>query len=70
VCNNTSVSKLVYDYVAGWDKTLPDGTPVAVAGRLPLFSNVDRKRFTSRPKSILVDSAQLESSEPSRLTPV
>ena len=30
VCNNTSVSKLVFDYVAGWSKTLSDGTEVAV----------------------------------------
>ncbi len=25
VCNNTNVSKLVFDYIAGWEKTLPDG---------------------------------------------
>jgi type III restriction enzyme len=63
VCNNTNVSKLVYDYIAGWEKQLPDGSTVAVAGRLPLFSNVDRKRFISRPNTILVDSEQLESGE-------
>ena len=63
VCNNTNVSKLVYDYIAGWEKTLPDGSAVAVPGRLPLFSNVDRGRFISRPNTILVDSAQLESGE-------
>ncbi len=26
VCNNTNVSKLVFDYIAGWSKTLADGT--------------------------------------------
>jgi type III restriction enzyme len=63
VCNNTSVSKLVFDYVAGWTKTLPDGTTVLVPGALPLFSNVDGTQWSARPTSILVDSEQLESGE-------
>jgi type III restriction enzyme len=63
VCNNTSVSKLVFDYVAGWEKTLRDGTNTPVPGRLDLFSNVDGDRWSARPNSILVDSAQLESGE-------
>ena len=63
VCNNTSVSKLVFDYIAGWSKTLPDGTEVVVPGALQLFSNVENERWTSRPNSILVDSEQLESGE-------
>ena len=37
VCNNTSVSKLVFDYVAGWAKPGPDATEVVVPGALPLF---------------------------------
>ncbi|MGA2441077.1 MAG: DEAD/DEAH box helicase family protein [Tepidisphaeraceae bacterium] len=63
VCNNTNVSKLVFDYISGWEKELPDGTTVAVAGHLPLFSNVSGKQFISRPNTILVDSSQLESGE-------
>ncbi|MCZ6815914.1 MAG: restriction endonuclease subunit R, partial [Planctomycetota bacterium] len=68
VCNNTSVSKMVFDYIAGWEKTLPDGTTVAVPGRLDLFSNVERgadgqNHFAARPTTILVDSKQLESGE-------
>ncbi len=63
VCNNTNVSKLVFDYVAGYEKTLPGGTVVAVPGRLPLFSNVKGDRFTNNPNTILVDSSQLESGE-------
>jgi type III restriction enzyme len=63
VCNNTNVSKLVYDYIAGWEKTLADGSTRAVPGRLPLFSNVDGDRFIDRPNTILVDSEQLESGE-------
>jgi type III restriction enzyme len=63
VCNNTSVSKLVFDYIAGWSKMLPDDTQVVVPGALLLFSNVENERWTSRPNSILVDSEQLESGE-------
>ena len=42
VCNNTSLSKLVFDWIAGWEKHLADGETVAVPGSLPLFSNVER----------------------------
>ncbi len=63
VCNNTNVSKMVFDYIAGWEKTLPDGQTAAVPGKLPLFSNVDGDRFSARPNTILVDSEQLESGE-------
>jgi type III restriction enzyme len=63
VCNNTNVSKRVFDYVAGWTKTLADGATVVVPGALPLFSNEDDGRWSARPKSILVDSTQLESGD-------
>lgn len=63
VCNNTNVSKLVFDYVAGWERELPDGTKVLVPGKLDIFSNVQDGRWTSRPNTILVDSEQLESGE-------
>jgi len=63
VCNNTSVSKLVFDYVSGWEKELKDGATVAVPGKLDLFSNVQDGRFIDRPNTILVDSEQLESGE-------
>jgi type III restriction enzyme len=63
VCNNTSVSKLVFDYIAGWRKTLPDDSTVAVPGNLEIFSNVAGGQFSDRPNTILVDSEQLESGE-------
>ena len=63
VCNNTNVSNLVFRYVAGWDKKLPDGTKVPVSGTLPLFSNVVDGRWSSQPNTILVDSEQLESGD-------
>ncbi len=63
VCNNTNVSKLVFDYVAGWQKELPDGATVVVPGKLELFSNERAGRWSSRPRTVLVDSTQLESGD-------
>ena len=63
VCNNTNVSKLVFDHVAGWEKKLPNDSTVLVPGKLALFSNVDGDRWSARPNSILIDSEQLESGE-------
>jgi type III restriction enzyme len=63
VCNNTNVSKMVFDYISGWEKTLPDKTIVNVPGKLELFSNVLDGRWSARPNTILIDSQQLESGE-------
>lgn len=63
VCNNTNVSRMVYNYIAGWRKTLPDGTSVLVPGKLTLFTNVEESVWSTRPNTILVDSEQLESGE-------
>ena len=49
VCSNTSVSKLVYDWIAGWERQLEDGTTVVVPGNLPLLSNVSGGQFLHRP---------------------
>ncbi len=63
VCNNTAVSKLVYDYVAGRETgdRHPDGAPVVAPGKIPLFDNAANHRWAARPNTILVDSVQLES---------
>lgn len=63
VCNNCSVSKLVYDYIAGWEKTLPDTSTVVVPGKLTVFNNEENGRWRDRPNTILIDSEQLESGE-------
>lgn len=61
VCNNTNVSKLVFDYIAGWEKPIGD-KPIVQAGQLPIFRNDDGKgEWLQRPNTILVDSQQLES---------
>jgi type III restriction enzyme len=63
VCSNTNVSKLVYDYIAGWEKVVDDETTVVVPGALPLFSNEANGGWASRFPSFLVDSRQLDSGE-------
>jgi len=63
VCNNTNVSKLVFDYIAGWEKPVGEDQSVLVPGKLALFSNVNGEQWTLRPNTILVDSEQLESGE-------
>jgi len=63
VCNNTNVSKLVYDYIAGWEKQIVEQT-IVQAGQLPIFRNDDScGGWLQRPNTILVDSQQLESGE-------
>src|SRR5213594_369638 len=64
VCPNTVVSKLVYDWIAGREHEDTAGTTRFAAGSLPLLSNVEDGTWTTRQRTILIDSAQLESGEP------
>jgi type III restriction enzyme len=64
VCPNTAVSKLIFDWISGWEKELDDGSLVPVPGELPLFSNVVEGQWVPRQRTILVDTVQLESGEP------
>ncbi|SOD99752.1 BPTD_3080 family restriction endonuclease [Spirosoma fluviale] len=64
VCNNTSTSKLVYDYISGFIRPNSDESESFVAGRLPLFRNFDENgNPLARPNTLLIDSEQLESGE-------
>lgn len=63
VCNNTNVSKLIFDYIAGWEKPISEEQSVVVPGKLPLFSNESGGQWSPRPRTILIDSQQLESGE-------
>lgn len=63
VCNNTNVSKMVYDYISGWEKQVNKDKAVVVPGKLKIFSNEDNGTWTNRPNTILIDSEQLESGE-------
>jgi type III restriction enzyme len=63
VCPNTIVSKLVYDWIAGRDVERDDGTTIPKSGELPLLANVEDGEWVTRPRTVLIDSAQLESGE-------
>lgn len=64
VCNNTSTSKLVYDYISGFQRKNEDGTTSLENGRLELFRNFDEHgNPIARPRTLLIDSEQLESGE-------
>jgi type III restriction enzyme len=54
VCPNTVVSRLVYEHIAGVEPN---------EGALPHFSNVVDGHALARPRTVLIDSAQLESGE-------
>jgi type III restriction enzyme len=64
VCNNTSTSKLVYDYISGFQRRNDDGSSFLENGRLALFRNYDEHGNPyPRPNTLLIDSEQLESGE-------
>ena len=64
VCNNTSTSKLIYDYVSGFHRENDDGSKTLEQGRLALFRNFDELgNPLARPCTLLIDSEQLESGD-------
>jgi type III restriction enzyme len=64
VCNNTSTSKLVYDFISGFIRQNDDGSSSLQNGRLALFRNFDEHgNPLARPNTLLIDSEQLESGE-------
>jgi type III restriction enzyme len=65
VCNNTATSKLVYDYISGFQRQKDDGSTELQNGALALFRNFDETTGNplSRPNTLLIDSEQLESGD-------
>jgi len=64
VCNNTSASKLVYDYISGFHRPNEDGTTTLENGRLALFRNFDEHgNPLARPNTLLIDSEEIESGD-------
>jgi type III restriction enzyme len=65
VCQNTAISKLVYDFVSGFVRRNEDGTAMPINGALELFRNFDDVTLNAlpRPNTLLIDSEQLESGE-------
>ncbi|MBI2796659.1 MAG: DEAD/DEAH box helicase family protein [Gemmatimonadetes bacterium] len=65
VCQNTAISKLVYDFVSGFHRANDDGTTTLVNGRLALFRNYDEVTGNElpHPRTLLIDSEQLEAGD-------
>ena len=64
VCNNTSTSKLVYDFISGFHPKNADGSESFQNGRLALFRNYDEHGNPfARPNTLLIDSEQLEAGD-------
>lgn len=64
VCNNTTTSKLIHDYVAGYEVKNSDGSVTLHRGRCELFWNYDPDGI-AKPmmRTLLIDSGQLDSGE-------
>lgn len=65
VCQNTAISKLVYDFISGFHRRNDDGSSTLENGRLPLFRNFDDSTGNPlpRPNTLLIDSEQLEAGD-------
>jgi type III restriction enzyme len=65
VCQNTAISKLVFDFISGFHRTNDDGTTTLENGRLALFRNFDEVTGNPlpRPNTLLIDSEQLEAGD-------
>ncbi len=66
VCQNTAISKLVFDWIAGFERgDVAEGERAAFhAGHLELFRNYDEQGGRlPRPRTLLIDSRQLESGD-------
>ena len=64
VCNNTATSKILYDYISGFERVNANQSTEIENGRLPLFQNYDEYgNHLSVPKTLLIDSHQLESGD-------
>ena len=64
VCNNTSVSKEVYKYIAGYEYEDAGGERRFVAGAKDIFSNYDpHGKPRKRPPTLLIDSDALENGD-------
>ena len=67
VANNTATSKLIYDFISGYERSEEFGKEQKirlVEGKLKLFSNVtENARWRDKPRTVLIDSEALESGD-------
>jgi type III restriction enzyme len=64
VCQNTAISKLIYDYISGYLRKNDDGSTKLENGRFSLFRNFDEyDNPLARPNTLLIDSEEIESGD-------
>jgi type III restriction enzyme len=64
VCNNTTNSELVAEYIAGYERERGEGEIEFHQGALELFRNfTDEGDRLERPRTLLIDSQQIDSGE-------
>jgi type III restriction enzyme len=64
VCNNTSTSELVYEWISGFERDGDEEQTRFHDGHLKLFRNYDEHGARlARPNTLLIDSEQVESGE-------
>ncbi len=64
VCNNTATSKLVYEWISGWEREVDGEKRTVHYGHLKLFSNYDQfGNALPRMNTLLIDSRQIEAGD-------
>ena len=64
VCNNVATSKLIYEWIAGFERNAPGEQAQFYDGHLKLFRNYDgHSARLARPNTLLIDSEQIESGD-------
>lgn len=65
VCNNTASSKLIFEWISGWERAVEGERQTKHYGHLELFRNYDDRNGNRLPRmnTLLIDSQQLESGE-------
>lgn len=60
VCNNTTVSKEVYKYIAGYESVDQNGNTIYVEGHFPIFSNYQNNLPLKKQPTLLIDSTAID----------
>jgi len=63
VCNNTTVSEMVYKWIAGYGWETKKGEIKLEKGNLEIFRNEDGVQLVDRANTLIIDSTKLESGE-------
>ena len=63
VCNNTTVSKEVFKYIAGYESVDANGNKIYIDGQFPMFSNYRNNLPLKKQPTLLIDSTAIDEAE-------